>query len=210
MTKEDIINQKPLPLPLKIIAQLSAPIPPQATKEVKLGKRQYTAIKAYYIIERLNSIFGQHGWSHTCEVVFCDSQEAAVKGKLILWDYGVVVEEMGGHSDKDVGNRVKGAKTSSLSKCTSVLGMGREIYAQSYSGKQRTQQTQRTTSTPPPKPKKPQYNIDDPKKVRKVIEKVMKDGGDIKWYGRGKNILYCNQYQYNLTPEMVELAKNSL
>lgn len=206
MTKEDIINQKPLPLPPEIIAQLSAPIPPQATKEVKLGKRQYTAIKAYYIIERLNSIFGQHGWSHTCEVVFCDSQEAAVKGKLILWDYGVVVEEMGGHSDKDVGNRVKGAKTSSLSKCTSVLGMGREIYAQSYSGKQPPQQT------PPPstKPKKPQYNIDDPKKVRKVIEKVIKDNAEVKWYGRDKNILYCNQYKYNLTPEMVELAKNSL
>ncbi len=209
MTKQDIINQKPLPLPPEIIAQLSAPIPPQATKEVKLGKRQYTAIKAYYIIERLNSIFGQHGWSHTCEVVFCDSQEAAVKGKLILWDYGVVVEEMGGHSDKDVGNRVKGAKTSSLSKCTSVLGMGREIYAQSYSGKQRTQQTQQTQPTKP-KPKKPQYKIDNEEKLDKVIEKVIKDNAEVKWYGRDKNILYCNQYQYNLTPEMVELAKNSL
>ncbi len=209
MTKQDIINQKPLPLPPEIIAQLSAPIPPQATKVVKLGKRQYTAIKAYYIIERLNSIFGQHGWSHTCEVVFCDSQEAAVKGKLILWDYGVVVEEMGGHSDKDVGNRVKGAKTSSLSKCTSVLGMGREIYAQSYSGKQRTQQTQQTQPTKP-KPKKPQYKIDNEEKLDKVIEKVIKDNAEVKWYGRDKNILYCNQYQYNLTPEMVELAKNSL
>lgn len=209
MNKQDIINQKPLPLPPEIIAQLTAPIPPQATKEVKLGKREYTAIKAYYIIERLNSIFGEHGWSHTCEVIFCDSQEAAVKGKLILWDYGVVVEEMGGHSDKDVGNRVKGAKTSSLSKCTSVLGMGREIYAQSYSGKQPPPPPQRTQPTKP-KPKKPKFNVGSEKNLDKAIEKVKKDNGEIKWYGRDKNILYCNQYQYHLSPEMVELAKATL
>jgi hypothetical protein len=206
MTKQDIINQKPLPLPPEIIAQLTAPIDPAATKEVGT-KGGFTSIKAYYIIERLNTVFGVHGWTHTCEVVYSNDKDLAVKGKLILWDYGIVIEEMGGSNDRDVADRFKGAKTSSFSKATSILGVGREIYAQGYSGKQRTQQNQPTK----PKPKKPQYNIDDPKKVRKVIDKVRRDGGgDIKWYGRGKNILYCNQYQYNLSPEMVELAKNSI
>ena len=206
MTKQEIINQKPLPLPPEIIAQLTARIDPAATKEVGT-KGGFTSIKAYYIIERLNNVFGVHGWTHTCEVVYSNDKDLAVKGKLILWDYGIVIEEMGGSNDRDVADRFKGAKTSSFSKATSILGVGREIYAQGYSGKQPPPPPQQTQ---PPKPKKPTFNVGSKKNLDKAIEKVMKDNGEIKWYGRNKNVLYCNQYQYHLSPEMIKLAKATL
>lgn len=213
-TKTKIKDAKPLPLPQEIIEKIRQPIPLEATKEVSLGSRKYTAIKAYYIIERLNSIFGIHGWSHTCEVVFINDKEAAVKGRLSLWDYGIIIEEMGGHNDKDAGNRVKGAKTSSLSKCTSILGMGHEIYAQSYSKgntnpkKARTIKPPSPTQKPAPKKDKKTFKVSTKENLEKVLEKVIQDNdGTIKLYGSQKNYLYCNEYKYLIDQSILQYVE---
>lgn len=103
----------------------------------KDGSRGFdlTTLKAQYIVERLNEAFGVDGWQHTgttensgYEVI---DGGVLYKGMLMISN-GVsqISREAVGYSKmgKNPGDAYKGAKTDSLSKCASQVGIGNDMF----------------------------------------------------------------------------------
>jgi hypothetical protein len=92
--------------------------------------RGFTYIPVEDVIERLNLVLGEGGWSFECELVHVDEHRVAVKGRLSA--LGVVKEQFGGQNLNknkdgfafDLGNDMKGAASDALKKCAQQIGVG--------------------------------------------------------------------------------------
>ncbi len=115
-----------------------------------------TSIKAQYVVERLNQVFGLTGWSHTGEYRQTGPEDkptgVVFLGKLTVQN-GVTgaIREAVGFSElkRNIGDAYKGAKTDSLSKCASQLGIGNDVYKGKVAvpGKTKAPAARKTTST---------------------------------------------------------------
>lgn len=113
-----------------IYKQLSTPFPKEALSVDNSRGFALTSVKAQYVVERLNEALGVENWTHggTYEAV-----EGGVifKGVLTASIDGVVTtrEAVGfGKTSRVVGDMYKSAKTDSLSKCASQLGVANEVF----------------------------------------------------------------------------------
>ena len=120
------------------IEALKAPLPPQAISQHPT-KPYLSTIKAIYIVERLNEVFGLGGWKVENEFVEKAKVEKFTKlGVKYLVDMVVVkskfkagdiyVEAYGGNDNDDLGDAYKGACTDALSKIGSYLYVGMDVY----------------------------------------------------------------------------------
>jgi hypothetical protein len=116
-------------LPAPMVAALSAPLPPEAIKPHPT-KDYLSSIKAIYVIERLNEVFGIGRWTYRTRVVESDPKTAMVVMwvRLVVPEYGISLEQYGGSDNKDRGDAYKGAVTDALSKIGSYLGIGIDVY----------------------------------------------------------------------------------
>jgi hypothetical protein len=116
-------------LPAPMVAALSAPLPPEAIKPHPT-KDYLSSIKAIYVIERLNEVFGIGRWTYRTRVVESDPKSAMVVMwvRLVVPEYGISLEQYGGSDNKDRGDAYKGAVTDALSKIGSYLGIGIDVY----------------------------------------------------------------------------------
>lgn len=89
------------------------------------------------VIDRLNDVFGIGNWQFTTEYITCnafktsngkDSFMSAVKGRLTIPEYDIVLEQYGGSTNEDMGDALKGGGTDALTKIASYLGIGAEVY----------------------------------------------------------------------------------
>lgn len=120
----------------EMVESLQKKLPDWALKQHPT-KTYLSVISPMAVIDRLNEVFGIGQWHFTTEFISCDSfltakgntsYMSAIKGRLEIPAYGIILEQYGGSSNDDRGDALKGGGTDSLTKIASYLGIGAEIY----------------------------------------------------------------------------------
>lgn len=99
-------------------------------------KTYLSSIKAIYVTERLNDVFGCGSWQIRAEKVSeNDKGMIVIKTSLTIPEYGVYYESYGGNDNGgdnnknfDLGDAYKGATTDGITKIGSYLGIGISVF----------------------------------------------------------------------------------
>lgn len=116
------------------IEKLKEPLPTEAVKPHPT-KTFLSSIKAIYVVERLNDVFGIGSWHLKSEVIDNKSAMIVVKSTLTIPEYGIELESFGGNDNggensknHDLGDAYKGATTDALTKICSYLEIGMDVF----------------------------------------------------------------------------------
>lgn len=112
--------------------KLREPFPPEAISQHPT-KTFLSTIKAIFIVERLNDVFGIGRWTLKTEVFSTLSDYVLMQGSLEILDYDVCVPaQYGGHTttgkNTELADGYKSAVTDCLSKCASYLEVGIDVF----------------------------------------------------------------------------------
>jgi hypothetical protein len=129
---------------IEMRAKLKAPLPKEAISEHPT-KTFLSTIKAIYVVERLNDVFGVGKWHQKSEVIVKDGKMIVVKSILTIPEYGVELEAFGGNDNQDLGDAYKGASTDALTKIGSFLEIGIDVF-KGLSNKPAAKPLQNTTA----------------------------------------------------------------
>ena len=114
-----------------INAELKADFPNEAYTVDSSRGFNLTSIKAQYINDRLNSVFGIFGWNFETETIKDDQKGILFKGTLTvtLDDKTRVVTNFGSSPHKKIASdSYKSASTDALGKCASMIGIGDKTF----------------------------------------------------------------------------------
>lgn len=133
--RKGLISGLPLKSEEQLKAELSAPLPKEAIKSHPT-KTYLSSIKAIYVTERLNEVFGIGQWTlKTHEIERGNKGMVVIKSILEVPDYGFYYESYGGNDNGgdgsknfDLGDAYKGATTDGITKICSYLGIGIEVF----------------------------------------------------------------------------------
>lgn len=156
-------------------------------------KTYLSSIKAIYVIERLNKVFGIGGWTYKVDVVNDKTDMIVVKVMLSIPEYNISFESFGGNDNGgensknfDLGDAYKGATTDAITKIASYLEIGMDVFKGLHKGKssnsyQKPQETQTNT---------PQTHIEE---FKKTLEegKCNKCGAELAWSEKAQKH-YCS------------------
>lgn len=119
---------------------LLAPIPAEAVSQHPT-KTFLSTIKAIYVTERLNDVFGVGAWSVKTELVEKVDKMVVVKVNFEIPEYGIYYECFGGNDNQDLGDAYKGATTDAITKIGSYLGIAIDVFKgkQTHDNKPATQ-----------------------------------------------------------------------
>ena len=114
---------------------LRMPLPKEAVKQHPT-KTFLSSIKAIYVTERLNDVFGVGSWQiKVNHVTTTDKSMVVVKVEFSIPEYGIYFEcyggnDNGGENSKnfDLGDAYKGATTDALTKIGSYLEIGIDVF----------------------------------------------------------------------------------
>lgn len=112
--------------------QLRKPLPKEAISKHPT-KTYLSTIKAIYVVERLNDVFGVGNWKTKTEVITTREIEkrppmVIVKSVLTVNEYDIEIEAFGGNDNADLGDAYKGAATDALTKIGSYLEIGIDVF----------------------------------------------------------------------------------
>lgn len=115
--------------------QLNAPLPNEAVTQHPT-KSYLSSIKAIYVIERLNSVFGIGKWNYTQKVIEkLANGTVVVEVDLFVPAYGIHLTSFGGNDNGgaesknfDLGDAYKGAVTDAITKICSMLEIGIDVF----------------------------------------------------------------------------------
>ena len=115
--------------------QLREPLPPEAVKPHPT-KSYLSSIKAIFVTERMNTVFGVGSWQlRTERISENDKGMVVVKVTLTIPEYGVYYECFGGNDNGgagsknfDLGDAYKGATTDAITKIGSWLEIGIDVF----------------------------------------------------------------------------------
>ena len=112
--------------------QLRKPLPKEAISQHPT-KTYLSTIKAIYVVERLNDVFGVGSWKTKTEVISTERTEkknpmVIVKSVFTANDYNIELEAFGGNDNADLGDAYKGAATDALTKIGSYLEIGIDVF----------------------------------------------------------------------------------
>lgn len=118
---------------------LKADLPGEAIKPHPT-KTYLSSIKAIYVTERLNDVFGCGSWQIRTEKISENTNGMVViKTTLTIPEYGVYYESYGGNDNGgdtnknfDLGDAYKGATTDGITKIGSYLGIGMKVFQGKY------------------------------------------------------------------------------
>lgn len=130
------LNGKHKRLPSIYREKLSKPMPEGAIKPHPT-KKYLSTIKAIYIVERLNDVFGVAGWEFESDIISATANSSSERivvvacGRLYFNEfdlYGSV--QYGGHEGKmsESGDVYKSAITDALGKCASLIEVGIQVF----------------------------------------------------------------------------------
>lgn len=108
-------------------ALLDKPLPPEAVQP-NAGRSFLSSIKAIYVTERLNDVFGVGAWRIATDEVEKSGKMVVVKVRFTIPEYGIEYECFGGNDNTDIGDAYKGATTDALTKIGSWLGIGADVF----------------------------------------------------------------------------------
>ena len=106
---------------------LDAPLPAEAVSPHP-SKSYLSSIKAIYVTERLNKVFGVGAWRIRSEQVARENKMVVVKVTFEIPEYGIYYECYGGNDNADLGDAFKGATTDALTKIGSWMGIGADVF----------------------------------------------------------------------------------
>lgn len=114
---------------------LKKPLPIEAIKPHPT-KSFLSSIKAIYVTERLNDVFGCGKWQlKVNHIITSEKSMVVVKAILEIPEYGVYYESFGGNDNGgensknfDLGDAFKGATTDAITKICSYLGIGIDVF----------------------------------------------------------------------------------
>ncbi len=114
---------------------LRKPLPPEAVKQHPT-KTFLSTIKAIYVTERFNDVFGVGGWQlKVNHITTTESSMVVVKVEFSVPDYGIYYECFGGNDNGgeksknfDLGDAYKGATTDAITKIGSYLEVGIDVF----------------------------------------------------------------------------------
>jgi len=115
--------------------KLKAPLPPEAI-QTHPTKKFLSTIKAIYVTERLNDVFGIGGWTTKVEHIATEEKSdgskmgsmVVVKLTLEVPEHNIYYEQYGGNDNADLGDAYKGAVTDALTKIGSYLEIGIDVF----------------------------------------------------------------------------------
>ena len=119
--------------------KLRAPLPDEAIKQHPT-KSFLSTIKAIYIVERLNDVFGIGGWDQEHEIISDTEDYVAVRGRILYDEHGHPDDgfrgktpfQYGGHKktgkNTEPADGYKSAVTDCMSKCASYLEIGIDVF----------------------------------------------------------------------------------
>jgi len=111
----------------EMIAALKRPLPAEAISQHPTRK-YLSSIKAIYVVERLNEVFGLGKWFQKNEVIPTEKKMKIVHSFLTIPEYGIELDNFGGNDNDDEGDALKGAATDALTKMASYLYIGMDVY----------------------------------------------------------------------------------
>ncbi len=197
---EDFIPEEKTPLP-KISEEmrqaLRGDFPAEAYSQHPT-KTFLTTLKAMYVVERLNDVFGLGRWDIRHKIISQENGYVLMSGRLILLDYDCVIpEQYGGHAtsgkNTEPADGYKSAITDMLSKSASYLEIGLDLFKGKISGKGGNQSNQ-SSNQPPQK-------VQQIKDIKKFLE--VWEGGKI----YSNKFVYYNQGKFEATADQVEQIK---
>ena len=106
---------------------LDAPLPAEAVAPHPT-KNYLSTIKAIYVTERLNQVFGVGAWRVRSDQIAHENKMVVVKVTFEIPEYGIYYECYGGNDNADLGDAHKGAVTDALTKIGSWLGIGADVF----------------------------------------------------------------------------------
>ena len=114
--------------------KLRKPLPPEAIKPHP-SKTYLSTIKAIYVTERFNEVFGVDGWSIKTDVIHWFEKpnakgkiEYTVMSKTIFSTATIYHECIAGSTNEDLGDAAKGATTDAITKIGSYLEVGIDVF----------------------------------------------------------------------------------
>jgi hypothetical protein len=115
--------------------ELSAPLPAEAVKPHPT-KTYLSSIKAIYVTERLNTVFGIGKWTLKVDKIErAEGGTVVVKATLEIPEYSIYLESYGGNDNGgensknfDLGDAYKGATTDAITKICSYLEIGIDVF----------------------------------------------------------------------------------
>lgn len=113
--------------------KLTKSFPAEALTEDTSRGFALTSIKAQYVIERLNEVFGSDGWEAKPSVLFNDKEHGVGVQLTLVCRYpglSPIARHVisGGKAKKDPGDTLKSAMTDAICKAASHLGIGNDVY----------------------------------------------------------------------------------
>ena len=161
---------EPLKLTEQQLAIIARPLPAEAIKPHPT-KTYLSSIKAIYVTERLNEVFGTGIWQLRTDIA-----ERATNGMVVVKvafsvpSYGIYYECFGGNDNGgensknfDLGDAYKGATTDAITKIGSWLGIGADVFKGKVTPASRPNEGAYRKATPatPPQPAIPDATVPD-------------------------------------------------
>ncbi|MCP4597031.1 Rad52/Rad22 family DNA repair protein [Neptuniibacter sp.] len=136
-------------LPKDVREKLREPMPPESISQHQ-SKKYLSTIKAIYIVERLNDVFGIGGWTLEHDVWFDEPGYVVTRGCIIIgepYNFSTPMQ-YGGHKKTGTGTELadgyKSSVTDCQSKCASYLEVGIDV----FKGQKEQPKTQAKRDTP--------------------------------------------------------------
>ena len=128
MTEENTVKK----LSDKQLEELRKPFPAEAISQHPT-KTFLSTIKAIYVTERLNNIFGIGGWDLQYSIIEDTTDYVTVQGRIVIPEYSIQTPmQFGGHTkigkNTEPADGYKSAMTDCQSKCASYLEIGIDVF----------------------------------------------------------------------------------
>jgi len=120
---------------IEIYKKLTVPLPKEAVRPHPT-KTYLSTIKAIYVTERFNEVFGIDGWSIKTDLLHWFEKTTA-KGRIeytavcktiFTTTTGIYHECIAGSTNEDLGDAAKGSTTDAITKIGSYLGVGIDVF----------------------------------------------------------------------------------
>jgi hypothetical protein len=147
---------------------LRKPLPDEAISEHPT-KTFLSTIKAIYVVERLNDVFGIGEWNISNEIVSKEGKWIIVKAVFTVNGYNIRIEQFGGNDNSDPGDAYKGAATDALTKIGSYLEIGIDVF-KGLSNPNKAKKTEPQDQRPPVKEDNRPWLTE--KQLDKIVERI--------------------------------------
>ena len=151
--------------------QLREGFPSEAYSAIE-NKPYLTTLKAIYVTERLNNVFGIGRWTIEFDIVERTTDYITVQGEFKSLDYDIILpKQFGGHKTTGKGTEIADGYKSAVTDCQSKISSYLEIGIEMFKGKINAPKT--ISLYGKPEYKKPQQKKAPARKPKPILKIVL-------------------------------------